>query len=98
MRRRLVDAARALVETGGLDALSMRKVAAEVGVAPTAIYWHVGGREALLGAALDAMVADVPSPVAEGSTAAERITSLARGMRAAALATTNTQLLARELG
>jgi AcrR family transcriptional regulator len=98
MRRRLVDAARALVETGGPDALSMRKVAAEVGVAPTAIYWHVGGREALMGAVFDALVADVPSPVAEGVAPAERITSLALGMRAAALATTNTQLLARELG
>jgi len=98
MRRRLVDAARALVEAGGPDALSMRKVAAEVGVAPTAIYWHVGGRDALLGAVLDAMVADLPSPNAEGSTPAERIASLAREMRAGALATGNTQLLARELG
>jgi AcrR family transcriptional regulator len=98
MRRRLVDAARALVEAGGPDALSMRKVAAEVGVAPTAIYWHVGGREALMGAVLDAMIADLPSPEADGATPAERIGSLARGMRADALATTNTQLLARQLG
>src|SRR5579871_2466277 len=98
MRGRLVDAARALVEAGGPDALSMRKVAAEVGVAPTAIYWHVGGREALMGAVLDAILADLPLPVAEGATPAERIASLARGMRADALATTNAQLLARELG
>jgi len=98
MRRRLVDAARSLVEAGGPDALSMRKVAAEVGVAPTAIYWHVGGREALMGAVLDAILADLPLPVAEGATPAERIASLARGMRADALATTNAQLLARELG
>ena len=98
MRERLVHAARALVEAGGPDALSMRKVAAEVGVAPTAIYWHVGGREALMGAVLDALVAELPSPVAEGETPAARIASLARHMRAEALATTNTQLLARELG
>ena len=98
MRGRLVDAARALVEAGGPDALSMRKVAAEVGVAPTAIYWHVGGREALMGSVLDAMVADLPSPCAEGTGPAERIASLARQMRAGALASTNTQALARELG
>ncbi len=97
-RQRLVDAARALVEAGGPDALSMRKVAAEVGVAPTAIYWHVGGRDALLGAVLDAMIAELPSPQAEGATPAERIASLARGMRAGALATSNAQLLARQLG
>ncbi len=97
-RQRLVDAARALVEAGGPEALSMRKVAAEVGVAPTAIYWHVGGREALMGAVLDAMIADLPSPVDEGAAPAARIASLARAMRADALATTNTQLLARHLG
>jgi len=97
-RQRLVDAARALVESGGPGALSMRKVAAEVGVAPTAIYWHVGGREALLGAVLDALIAELPALDAEGGTPGERIASLARGMRADALATTNTQLLARELG
>jgi len=97
-RQRLIEAARALIEAEGPDALSMRKVAAEVGVAPTAIYWHVGGRAALMGAVLDAMVADLSPPPACGRTSAERIASLARGMRAAALATTNTQLLARQLG
>jgi len=98
MRKRLVDAARTVVESAGPDALSMRKVAAEVGVAPTAIYWHVGSREELLAAVLDALIADLPRPVVRGRTPATRIASLARGMRAQALATTHTQLLARQLG
>lgn len=42
-----------MVEADGPDALSMRKLAAELGVAPTAIYWHVGSREQLIGAMVD---------------------------------------------
>ena len=43
-RERVVNTARALIEGGGVDAVSMRKLAAEMGVAPTAVYWHVGSR------------------------------------------------------
>jgi TetR/AcrR family tetracycline transcriptional repressor len=98
MRRRLVEAGRVIVESGGPDALSMRKVAAEVGVAPTAIYWHVGGRDDLLSAVLDSMIADLPHPVPRGRTPRDRVASLARAMRDQALATTHTQQLARQLG
>src|SRR5205085_12120086 len=64
---RIVAAGRALIEAGGVEALSMRKLAAEVGVAPTAIYWHVGSREDLLNAVLDAMVDDLPPIAARGT-------------------------------
>ena len=37
-RRRILDAARHLIDADGVEAVSMRKVAAEVGLAPTAIY------------------------------------------------------------
>jgi TetR/AcrR family tetracycline transcriptional repressor len=97
-QERLVDAARALIEAGGIEGLSMRKVAAEVGVAPTAIYWHIGGREALLHAVLDAMIADLPRLVARGSTPRSRIASLASAMRAQVLETEPAQKLAAELG
>jgi TetR/AcrR family transcriptional regulator, tetracycline repressor protein len=98
MRQRLIDAGRGLVEAAGPGALSMRKVAAEVGVAATAIYWHVGSREELLGAILDAMIADLPRPVPHGRTPRARVASLTRALREQVLATTHTQQLARELG
>ena len=50
---RIIDVAREIVRTGGVDALSMRKLSAELGVAPTAIYWHVGDRRRLLDAVLE---------------------------------------------
>lgn len=80
-RARLVAAARRMVETDGVDAVSMRKVAAEVGLAPTAIYWHVGSRDDLLHAVLDDMVADLPPIKARGSGARDRIASVARAAR-----------------
>ena len=97
-RDRIVAAARAIVETGGLDALSMRKVAAEVGLAPTAIYWHVGSREDLLNAVLDEMIAELPPIAARGRTAQKRLASVARSLRDQVRATTLTQQLAAELG
>jgi AcrR family transcriptional regulator len=80
-RPRIVAAARQLVEADGVDAVSMRKVAAEVGLAPTAIYWHVGSREDLLNAVLDDMVADLPPIRPRGTGARDRIASVARAAR-----------------
>ena len=94
----IVAAARALVEGGGIEALSMRKLAADLGVAPTAIYWHVGSREALLNAVLDALIADLPPIAGRGSTPKARLASVARSFRNQVRATTLTQQLAQELG
>ncbi|HEX4776687.1 MAG TPA: TetR family transcriptional regulator, partial [Acidimicrobiia bacterium] len=44
-KERIVDEALGIVERDGVDQLSMRKLAAQLGVQPTSIYWHVGGRE-----------------------------------------------------
>ena len=97
-QERIVAAARALIEAGGVDGLSMRKLAAEVGVAPTAIYWHIGSREDLLNAVLDAMIADLPKVAARGSSARARLASVARSIRDQVRATAPTQQLAAELG
>jgi AcrR family transcriptional regulator len=97
-RDRIIAAARAIVESGGLEALSMRKVAADVGLAPTAIYWHVGSRDDLLNAVLDEMIAELPPITARGRTPHSRLTSVARSIRDQVRATTLTQQLAAELG
>lgn len=97
-QERIVAAARELIGAGGVDALSMRKLAAEVGVAPTAIYWHIGSREDLLNAVLDAMIADLPAIAARGSSPRARLVSVARSIRDQVRATTDAQQLAAELG
>ena len=94
----IVAAARGLVEVGGVDALSMRKLAAEVGVAPTAIYWHVGSRDDLLNAVLDAMTAVLPPIAARGSGPHKRLASVARSIRDQVRATTPAQAVAAAVG
>ncbi|MBV8985269.1 MAG: TetR family transcriptional regulator [Acidimicrobiia bacterium] len=97
-QQRIVAAARELIAAGGVDALSMRKLAAEVGVAPTAIYWHIGSREDLLNAVLDAMIGDLPPITARGSSPRARLVSVARSIRDQVRGTTDAQQLAAELG
>jgi TetR/AcrR family tetracycline transcriptional repressor len=47
-RAAVVDRALALADKAGLDALTIRKLAAELGVTPMALYWHFRGKEELL--------------------------------------------------
>jgi AcrR family transcriptional regulator len=77
-RDRIVAAARGVIEAGGVDALSMRKLAAELDVAHTAIYWHVGSRDELVDAVVDAFLADLGDITPIGRTPRERMRSVAR--------------------
>jgi AcrR family transcriptional regulator len=47
-RGAVVDRALALADASGLDALTIRKLATELGVTPMALYWHFRGKEELL--------------------------------------------------
>jgi TetR/AcrR family tetracycline transcriptional repressor len=58
-RERVVAAARALAEREGGNAMTMRRVAAELGVLPNALYSHVEDKTALLDAVLDAVMAEI---------------------------------------
>lgn len=53
MRRRLLEAAARLVATGGADALTTRKVAAEAGTSTMAVYTQFGSMEALVGGVVE---------------------------------------------
>jgi TetR/AcrR family transcriptional regulator, tetracycline repressor protein len=61
-RKAVVDAARRIAEEEGLDRLSMRTLAVELGVRPNALYSHVDGKEGLLDALLDDLLAEVHTP------------------------------------
>ncbi|MEU6175730.1 TetR/AcrR family transcriptional regulator [Streptantibioticus parmotrematis] len=61
-REDLADAALRLLERDGTKGLSMRKVAAEVGVQAASLYWHVRDKEELLDLACDALWADFDAP------------------------------------
>ena len=97
-RERVIETARRMIEDGGVEALSMRKLAAELGVAPTGIYWHVGGREQLLTEIVEEVVAEMADLTAIGATPKARMASLARAMRQQVLDHPYLVELARELG
>ncbi len=68
----IAAAGRRLIERDGLDALSMRNVAAELDTAATSLYRHVADRDALLLAILEEIAAGLPIDV-PGSTPGERL-------------------------
>jgi AcrR family transcriptional regulator len=97
-RERVIETARRMIEEGGVEALSMRKLAAELGVAPTGIYWHVGGREQLLSEIVDEVVAEMGDLRPTGATGKDRMASVARQIRRQVLDHPYLVELARELG
>lgn len=51
-----------IADAEGLDAVSFRRLAAEFGVTPMALYRHVADREDLLAAMTDLVLAQIPVP------------------------------------
>ncbi|MEW2489614.1 TetR family transcriptional regulator [Streptomyces sp. NPDC048411] len=80
-REEVLEAAAVLVRQHGPEALTMRKLAAELGTAVTSIYWHVGNRESLLDALVEHTVQEMGAIRPTGRTPAARIVSVARGLR-----------------
>src|ERR671924_1520939 len=61
-RARLVAAALELLDSEGLDALSMRGLADRLGVKAASLYWHVRDRRELLELLVEALLSRVPAP------------------------------------
>jgi TetR/AcrR family transcriptional regulator, tetracycline repressor protein len=77
----VIEVAGRIVDEQGSDALTMRRLADELGVAVTSIYWHVGNREDLVDALVDRLLADMGTLRPRGTTPRERIASLSRALR-----------------
>ncbi len=61
-RERIIAAAVVLVDQSGLDALSMRKLGAALGVEAMSLYNHVDNKDDVLDGILDAVLREVPAP------------------------------------
>ncbi|MGC4940867.1 GntR family transcriptional regulator [Kribbella sp. DT2] len=64
-RDEVVRVAITLADAEGLAALSMRRIASELGVATMGLYRHVGGKDALVLQMVDRAIADFPFPPGE---------------------------------
>ncbi|MEV4703573.1 TetR/AcrR family transcriptional regulator [Actinoplanes sp. NPDC049316] len=78
----VVDAAIALADAEGLDAVSMRRVAQDLGVVPMTLYTYVPDKAALLDLMLDALYLRMPRDGDGGAGWRERIRAVAEQNRA----------------
>jgi AcrR family transcriptional regulator len=87
-----------VVERDGADALTMRRLADELGAAVTAIYWHVGNRDALVNLLVERLIEEMGDVHAAGRTPRARLAGLANELRARLLARPHLIALADQRG
>jgi AcrR family transcriptional regulator len=82
-RERVLRTAVALADQGGIESLSMRKLAQALDVVPMALYRHVANKDELLDGMIDVVVGEIDPPL-EGAdwktTIRERILSARRAL------------------
>ena len=80
-KERVLGAAVALADARGVEALSMRKLAQELGVVPMALYKHVANKDELLDGMVDLVVGEIDPPAGgtDWKTAMRRRVLSARG-------------------
>lgn len=84
-RVRVLRAGIEFADENGIDALSMRALATELGVVPMALYKHVSDKDDLIGGMIDAVVSGYAAPPA-GAAWRERIRARVLAARSAILA------------
>src|SRR5580693_7994062 len=70
-REEIVDAAIAIADAEGADAISMRRIAQVLQAGTMSLYWHVANKEHLLDLMLDALIAEVEVPEPSGDWRAD---------------------------
>ena len=81
----ILEVAGDIVERHGVDALTMRRLSEDLGVAVTSIYWHVGNRDAVLDGLVDRLLDRMETIRAVGDAPVDRMASLARQLRSTLL-------------
>lgn len=79
-RETIAAAALAVVDAEGLDAMTMRRVAEELGTGAASLYAHVSGKEELVELVIDRVLGEVELPPAEAGTGWQE--QAKRGVRA----------------
>jgi AcrR family transcriptional regulator len=81
-RERVVTEALTIISTDSLDALSMRGLAARLGVVPGALYRHVRSKDHLRDLVVDGVLAEVDCQAARTLDWSEQVMMLASRLRA----------------
>jgi TetR/AcrR family transcriptional regulator, tetracycline repressor protein len=80
-REDIVDAAVTIVEAGGYEQMSIRSLAADLGVAPMSLYRHIRDKDDLLNEVVSRLLAQVWRPAADEDDWQEWIVEAAASLR-----------------
>src|SRR5919106_4250736 len=80
-RERVVAEALAVIAEDGIQALTMRRLAARLGVVPGALYYHLRNKQQLQDLLLDGVLAEVDFNLDPALPWTERLTVLAHRLR-----------------
>lgn len=83
-REAIVDAALRVLDTDGLDGLSMRRVADELKTGAASLYWHVHNKEELVQLLFERLNAEIELPAPDPAHWQEQLKELGRRFRAVA--------------
>jgi AcrR family transcriptional regulator len=97
-REAVVTAALQVVDAEGVEAMSMRRVAQELGTGPASLYAHVAGREEMIALVLDRVLSGVVCPPPEPARWREQIKEVMRASRSALVAHGDLARLLPEIG
>jgi AcrR family transcriptional regulator len=81
----IVAAALRILDAEGLDGLSMRRVADELGTGAASLYWHVGRKDGLLDLLFDEVIGEIDVPDPEPERWQQQLKEVSRSMRATIL-------------
>jgi AcrR family transcriptional regulator len=84
-REAIVTAAIRLLDREGLVALSMRRLAEELGTGAATLYWHVGSKDGLLDLVFDELIGEEQVPDPDPSRWQEQLKDIARAQRRVSL-------------
>ena len=93
-RDAIVAHALTVADTDGLAAVTVRRLAHELGVTPMALYWHVSGKEDLLAAMGDRLFVGLPPDTDPAAPWQDQLHELVRALTACLRAHPNLAVLA----
>ncbi len=75
-----------LIDREGAGSLSLRRLSVELGVVPSVVHYHTGGKDELLDSVVDAVLAEIAlPPLVTGSSWLDRVRDVACAYRSALL-------------
>src|ERR1700744_4948805 len=81
----ITEAAIKILDSDGLEGLSMRRVADVLNTGPASLYWHVGNKDGLLDLIFDEIIGEMDVPAPQGDRWKEQLKEIALSQRATIL-------------